>query len=93
MSVIEILNDQFPDGVAFNILKFMRHPTAEMIKDSFIVLDWGLLGGTRKMFIIKKTMTGSNCHIDHSICASDRSAAFWNHGLRKLYLNTRNKLP
>ena len=32
--MIEIIEEQFPSDIAMNILKFCRHPTAQMIKDS-----------------------------------------------------------
>jgi sialic acid synthase SpsE len=30
--MIEILNEKFPEEISFNILKFMSHPTADIIK-------------------------------------------------------------
>ena len=32
MSIIETLNEYFPDDVAMNVLKFMRHPTTEALE-------------------------------------------------------------
>jgi hypothetical protein len=33
--MIEILNEKFPEEISFNILKFMSHPTADIIKHAY----------------------------------------------------------
>ena len=41
--MIEALNEYFPAELSFNILKFMQHPIASMIKDVITERDMGVL--------------------------------------------------
>ena len=77
---------ELPIEIRNMIFMFLSHPTAQMIKDSYKVFDYGL-AGMHRIFIIKATnLREKRVHIDKMINPTLKGPKYWNAGVRRDHL-------